>query len=65
VPRLPEGLCQWQKTSRYDGRKKWPCRRVEPGHYARRLDAVKPAISHRSSHDRAILLLDEAWSFFL
>src|SRR5215216_515825 len=36
-----------------------PGRRVEPGHHARRRDAVEPAISHQSSDDRAVLLLDE------
>src|SRR5215211_3699767 len=36
-----------------------PGRRVEPGHHARRRDAVEPAISHQPSDDRAVLLLDE------
>jgi hypothetical protein len=36
-----------------------PCRRVEPAHHARRLDAVEPAISHKSANDCAVLLLDE------
>src|SRR5205823_6468487 len=36
-----------------------PCRRVEPANHASRLNAVKPAISHQSSDDRAVLLLDE------
>src|SRR4029078_11121644 len=36
-----------------------PCRRVEPSHHARRLGTVEPAVSHQSSDNCAVLLLDE------
>src|SRR5215471_4965298 len=36
-----------------------PRRPVEPGHHARRRGAVEPAISHQSSDDCTVLLLDE------
>ena len=36
-----------------------PHSRVEPGHHARRLDPVEPAISHQSSNHCAFLLLDK------
>src|SRR6516164_2429333 len=36
-----------------------PCRGVEPSYHAGRLGAVEPAVSHESSDDCAVLLLDE------
>src|SRR5258705_6091796 len=36
-----------------------PCRRVEPGHHAGGLDALESAISHQSSDNRTVLLLDK------
>src|SRR5262252_1026420 len=36
-----------------------PCSSVEPGHHSRRVRTVKAAVAHWSTHNRAVLLLDE------